>query len=211
MPGGDIHSGDPHSGNTHSGDRRCFVPIAPILGLAIAGAAALLASARLDAQTAPPGLPPVGTYAYTIRPDSSDDVKAAISRTVDPMSFLTRGIARGRLTKANPVPQRVTVRVGTDTVAIRFDDGNACTTPFDGDSVPYLSSITKERYMAHLVVAGDSVIESINAGDGIRRNAYVFLDSATRLRLVVTISSPKLPGPLRYSLLFARATPDTTH
>jgi hypothetical protein len=191
----------------------------------------LLASglARLDAQTPtptdssaahtagaghappPPGLPPVGTYLFTVRPDSSDDVKAAINRTVDPMSFITRPIARGRLTKANPVPQRVTVRVGTDTVAIRFDDGNECITPFDGDSVPYTSSVTKDTYMAHLVVAGDSVIESINAGDGIRRNAYVFLDSGNRLRLVVTISSPKLPGPLRYTLLFARATPETPH
>jgi len=178
---------------------------------AILGAAAILASARVDAQTAPPGLPPVGTYAYTIRPDSSDDVKAAINRTVDPMSFITRPIARGRLNKANPIPQRVTVRVGTDTVAFRFDDGNACVTPFDGDSVPYLSSVTKESYMAHVVAAGDSVVQAINASDGIRRNAYVFQDGATRLRLVVTISSPKLPGPLHYTLLFARATPDTTH
>jgi putative oxidoreductase len=149
-------------------------------------------------------LPPEGVYTYTLAPDSSDDIKQAVNRTVDPMSFITRPIARGRLNATNPTPQAVHVNVGGDTLGVAFDDGNPVVTPLDGTTVPWQSSLTHETYSVHSTTAGDTVSQFIAAPDGTRENSYVFLDHGQRLKLRVTVRSHRLPGPLVYDLLFRR-------
>jgi hypothetical protein len=150
-------------------------------------------------------LPPEGAYNYVLAPDSSDDIKAAVNKTVDPMSFITRPIARGRLNATNPTPQQVHVNVGGDTLGVAFDDGNPVVTPLDGSMVVWQSSLTHETYQVHATMQGDTVSQHIAAPDGIRQNAYRFLDHGDRLQVRVTVTSHRLPGPLVYDLLFRRA------
>ena len=45
---------------------------------------------------------------------------------------------------------------------------------------------------------------AITAPDGVRQNSYLFIDGGNRLRLRVTVTSHRLPGPLVYDLLFRR-------
>jgi putative oxidoreductase len=149
-------------------------------------------------------LPPEGVYTFTLAPDSSDDIKEAVNRTVHPMSFITRPIARGRLNATNPTPQQVHVNVGGDTLGVAFDDGNPVVTPLDGNTVPWQSSLTHETYQVHATMAADTVSQFIDAPDGTRENSYVFLDHGQRLKLRVTVRSHRLPGPLVYDLLFRR-------
>jgi hypothetical protein len=66
------------------------------------------------------------------------------------------------------------------------------------------SSDLKETNQAHAAVAGDTVRQTIVAGDGQRENAFIFTDGGTRLHLVVTVTSHRLPRPLTYELLFRR-------
>ena len=141
---------------------------------------------------------------YTLIPDSSDDIKAAVNQTVEHMSFVTRPIARGRLNKTNPLPQRVQVTQDQDTLAVAFDDGNPVITPLDGHAVPWQSSLTHEDYQAHAERSADTTAQVIVAPDGERKNAYVFSDDGTRLTLRVTVSSHRLPRPLVYTLRFRR-------
>jgi hypothetical protein len=75
----------------------------------------------------------------------------------------------------------------------------------NGDTVPYLSAITHETYKARYSPLGDTVSQTIADKDGVRRNTYVPLAAGQRLRLHVTVTSPRLPGPLNYQLLFAKA------
>ena len=149
-------------------------------------------------------LPPDGSFTYTLIPDSSGDVKAAINKTVDGMNFITRPIARGRLAKVNPVPHRVRVQLDKDTVSAAFDDGNPVVTPVSGEVVSWSNPLTHETNKAHAAVAGDTVRQTIVAGDGQRENAFIFTDGGTRLHLVVTVTSHRLPRPLTYELLFRR-------
>ena len=141
---------------------------------------------------------------YTLIPDSSDDIKVAVNRTVEHMSFITRPIARGRLNKTNPLPQHVQITQTNDTIAVAFDDGNPVSTPLNGDTVPWRSSLTHEDYQAHATRSGDTTSQVIVAPDGARTNAYVFTENGTRLELRVTISSHRLPQPLTYTLRFRR-------
>ncbi len=157
-------------------------------------------SASPTTQTKP--LPGPGTYRFTLVPDSSDDIRKAVNTTVQHMSFITRPIARGRLNKVNPTPQRVQIDVTRDTLAVAFDGGNPVITPLGGDTVSWTNSLTKEEDRAHATIAGDTVAQTIAAHDGQRENAYVFTDNGTRLRMHVTVTSPRLPRPLTYTLLF---------
>jgi hypothetical protein len=177
-----------------------------IVGLAVATVVATLPlGAQAPAAKPDANMPPPGSYVYTLLPDSSDDIKLAVNQTVEHMSFITRPVARGRLNKTNPTPKQVHVVVAPDTFSVTFDNGNAVATPINGDSVPYLSAITHEMYSARYSPVGDTISQTITSKDGARRNSFVFLDSGQRLRMHVTVTSPRLPGPLNYQLLFAKA------
>jgi hypothetical protein len=147
---------------------------------------------------------PPGTTTYTLMADSSDDIKAAVNQTVEHMSFITRPIARGRLNRTNPLPERVQVTASGDTLAVAFDGGNPVVTPLDGQPVPWRSSLTHEDYQAHVEQSADTTAQVIIAPDGERKNAYVFSPDGSRLELEVTVSSHRLPQPLRYTLRFRR-------
>jgi hypothetical protein len=179
--------------------------------LAVAFAAAPGAFAQkpdsASATTQAKPLPAPGTYRFTLVPDSSDDIRAAVNTTVQHMSFITRPIARGRLNKVNPTPQRVRIEVTRDTLAVAFDGGNPVITPLSGDTVSWTNSLTKEVDRTHATITGDTVAQTIAAHDGQRENAYVFTDTGTRLRMHVTVTSPRLPRPLTYTLLFRNAAP----
>ena len=171
------------------------------------------AAAPAAADTAPamPGtggtagsIPAGGSYTYTLAPDSSDDIKAAIDVTVSPMNFIVRGIARGRLTKVNPLPHSLRLRLAADTVSVAFDNGDPVVTPSDGAVVPWYNALAKETDKAHVAIAGDTLRETISASDGDRENAITFGDGGARLHLRVTVTSHRLPKPLTYQLLFRR-------
>lgn len=181
-------------------------------GLVVVAASVMASSARgQDSVAATAGAAgavlPEGTFTYALMPDSSGDVKAAINKTVDGMSFITRPIARGRLAKVNPIPHQVRIQLSKDTVSAAFDDGNPVITPVSGEVVPWSNSLTRETNKAHAAVSGDTVRQTIEAGDGQRENAFVFTDGGARLHLVVTVTSHRLPRPLTYELIFRREEP----
>jgi hypothetical protein len=150
------------------------------------------------------GTPAAGSYTYTLAPDSSDDIKAAINETVSPMNFIIRGIARGRLTKVNPRPHSLRLRLATDTVSVAFDSGDPVVTPSNGAVVPWYNALAKETDTAHVAISGDTLRQTISASDGDRENSISFGDGGARLHLRVTVTSHRLPKPLTYQLLFRR-------
>ena len=150
--------------------------------------------------------PSTGSFAYSLVPDSSDNIHDAINRTVGSMNFIVRPIARGRLNRTNPTPQHMHVDLWHDSVGVSFDDGNAVVTPYNGVTSLWQNSLTHETYQAHMLLVGDTICQFITAPDGVRENAYVFADSARRLYLRVTVTSHHLPKPLEYTLAFRRDT-----
>jgi hypothetical protein len=143
---------------------------------------------------------------YILVPDSSESIRAAIDTTVAHMSFITRPIARSRLSKINPTPQIVRVDVGSDSISVAFDEGSPVVTPLSGDTVSWRNPLTGELDEAHGMVAADTVRQIIMAQDGDRENALIFSDDGERLQLHVTVTSHRLPRPLVYDLVFHKAT-----
>ena len=162
----------------------------------------LLTGAQRGAVDADP--PPKGAAQYALMPDSSENIKAAIDTTVRHMNFIVRPIARSRLSKINPTPQRVRVDLETDSVSVAFDSGNPVVTPLNGQTVPWLNPLTGETNQAHAAVSGDTVRQTIIAHDGERENALIFSEDGQRLRLHVTVTSHRLPRPLIYDLMFRK-------
>ena len=148
--------------------------------------------------------PPKGAAQYALMPDSSESIKAAIDTTVRHMNFITRPIARSRLSKINPTPQRMRVDLEADTVSVAFDSGNPVVTPLNGQTVPWLNPLTGETNQAHATVSGDTVRQTIIAHDGERENALIFSEDGQRLRLHVTVTSHRLPRALVYDLMFRK-------
>ena len=146
----------------------------------------------------------MGATDYALMPDSSDNIHRAIDQTVAHMNFITRPIARGRLRKINPMPQRLHYEKRADTVSVAFDNGNPVVTPLDGDTVSWVNPLTHETDKAHVSIAGDTTKQTIVADDGERENALLFSDDGARLQVRVTVRSHRLPRPLVYDLLFRR-------
>jgi hypothetical protein len=169
-----------------------------------APASPVVAAGSIAVEPAPPRMPVAGSFSYTLLPDSSDNIDTAIDETVGPMSFIIRPIARGRLRRTNPTPQRVHIDVWQDSLGVAFDDGNPVITPLDGQPVPWVNSLTHETYQAHVVLIADTLRQTIAAPDGTRENAYLFVSGGERLHLRVTVTSHRLPKPLVYMLIFRR-------
>ena len=149
-------------------------------------------------------LPASGTYTYTLVPDSSDDVKAAVNRTVQHMSFLTRPTARRRLTRLNPIPEHVQLGITADSLWVTFDGLNPMVTPRDGSEVSWRCALNNDSYRIRAVQAGDTLEQVFTATDGERTNALVFDPESGRLAVHVTVTSHRLPQPLEYTLVFRR-------
>lgn len=145
-----------------------------------------------------------GTCVYTLIPEESDDVRAAIDRTVAHMLFLFRPIARHRLARTNRVPPHLTFAVRPDTITVTFEHANPIRTPRNGTPVPWVSGVSRETYSVHIAFAGDTLHQEILASDGAREDDFVFSDNGDRIGMHVTLRADRLPTPLAYTLVFRR-------
>lgn len=132
---------------------------------------------------------------------SEAQINEAISRAVADMSFLTRGIAADRLREKNPVRESVQTEVSGDRIAITYGDaryesrsGNWETVVATGEEVELLQT-----------ASGDAIYQTFRAEDGEKTTVYRFSPDGERLTLDITLTSPRLPAPLRYSLRYERA------
>jgi hypothetical protein len=143
-----------------------------------------------------------GTYVYALSPTESDDVRAAIERSIAHMGLIPRQIARHRLIRANRPPALITFAVGLDTLSVTFDGNNPMVTPLTGEAVPWLRRTTHETYEVHIAFAGDTLQQVIATDDGKRENDFLFLDGGATIEMLVTLRADRLPTPLRYQEVF---------
>jgi hypothetical protein len=143
------------------------------------------------------------TRMYDVLADSSDDINAAIERSVEHMNFIARPIARHRLRVANPLPRQLRIMMAADTITIQVGAEPPAALPRDGTAVPW-RSLGGDKCQASLTVAGDTLVKHVVAHGGQSEARFVLSDSGRRVREHVRISSPHLPKPVDYSVLFSR-------
>jgi hypothetical protein len=154
------------------------------------------------AATPPP--PDTGTAVFELVPERCDNVPAAIERTIRPMSWIIRPIARHRLLRTNRPPAHLTIHVREDSLVVTFEGHPPIVTPRDGSSAPWKSGVSRETYYVKSLLSGDTLHQTITASDGHRDDDFAFLDGGERLELHVVLEAEHLPGPLDYTLEFRR-------
>jgi hypothetical protein len=142
-----------------------------------------------------------GSYAFTA--EGSDDINRAIEQAVASMNFVTRPIARSRLRKVN-VPYR-TLRIShTPAQVTTIPDARApVVSPGDGSTVKWRRE-DGELFDVSTSWEGASLRQSFKADDGQRVNVYSLSPDGRTLTMHVTVTSPRLPKPITYSLRYAR-------
>jgi len=140
---------------------------------------------------------------------ASDDVTAAIERAVAQMSFVTRGIGRSRLRATNQPPADVRFALPPDSIVVQYAGQPELRARRDGSPREWRNA-AGEPFQARVTVAtapdGSVTVRQVfEAEDGRRENAWRLDGAGSLLTLEVTVSSPRLPQPLRYRHIFRGA------
>jgi hypothetical protein len=142
---------------------------------------------------------------WTLNRQASDNIATAINTTVARMNFVTRPIARGRLTRTNAPYGRVHVEYTQDRVTLRFDERAPMVTPSNGTPIQWRRE-DGEMFALSTEWENGRLEQTFKAEDGQRVNVFSVSEDGNTLTLDVTVSSPRLPQPLRYKLVYNRAS-----
>lgn len=142
-----------------------------------------------------------GTYEYV--PEKSASVSKAIDKAVEKMNFIKRPIARSRLTKTNTPYQRIRIEFGTSDAEITYDARKPIRMPLNGEPIKWTRD-DGEIFDVSATVDGGKLLQTYKAQDGTRVNSFS-KDSSEALHLEVEVSSPQLPQPVRYLLVYRLA------
>ena len=141
---------------------------------------------------------------WVINRQASDNVTQAINTAVARMSFITRPIARGRLTRTNPVYQRLVLNYTEQQVSTVFDQRHAIESPANGQPIKWTRE-DGEKFDLSTEWQQGRLVQTFRAEDGSRTNTYSVSADGRTLTMHVVIRSPKLPAPVQYNLVFNKA------
>lgn len=151
--------------------------------------------------------PPAGLYRFV--PEESEPIEEEIDRAVSHMSFLVRGIARGRLRGANRPIEWIRIAYPGDTVwvSVRSDEPPIMS-PRGGAVVDYRRA-DGEVVKVRTELAPGAIGQFFDSGDGDKRMVYRMRPDG-RLALEVEVLSEKLRDPFTYTWVYRPVEePDT--
>lgn len=140
---------------------------------------------------------------FTLNRQASDNVRQAIDAAVARMNFVTRPIARGRLVRTNAAYERVVIAFDQREVTVTFDQRAAIKSPANGTPIKWTRE-DGEVFDLSTEWENGRLEQTFKAEDGQRVN--VFSVDGNTLTMNVTITSPRLSAPLRYKLVYNRAS-----
>lgn len=149
-----------------------------------------------------PAQNPELTGSYNLVAAESDDVKAAIEEAVRGMNFITRPIARGRLTRTNQPYRRITIQQAGDEVTIITDE-RPIVARADGNPMEWTREDGEVMDLTTRWV-GTTLEQTFVADDGQRSNAFTLSPDGRTLEMLVTITSPRLDKDVRYTLRYRK-------
>lgn len=145
-----------------------------------------------------------GTFRYAGGQAQRDNLAAAIEAAAMEMNALIRGIARKRLTEANPVREQMSFVVEGTKVTATFAAGRTITGTIGGPKVAWTSDSGKPLTVMFSLVKGRLIMD-FKAEDGGRRSTFTLDESGDKLTMSVTVTSERLTNPLKYALTYRRS------
>ncbi|HKX31117.1 MAG TPA: hypothetical protein VJ302_25740 [Blastocatellia bacterium] len=145
----------------------------------------------------------VGTWkiADPLREEEAQ-IKTAIYQATEEMSFLTRGIARGRLISTQKPPKQIRMRRQNEMFVIHSDPFPAMSLPLSGKAIK-----NEDRMIRVSLEAGGErpTLHYISETEqGKQENVYRLQDNGQSMLMEVTVDSPHLPARVKYKLRFTR-------
>ena len=186
------------------------------MGLQTATVAWLALAAPAVAQT-PPAAPPAaqpapapdprarlaGTYSYAGGARERQALEQAIERTIADMNFITKPIARGRLRDKNPVHPTITIQFPAGLIDVRMAGRSPLRSPDNGSPAPG-QGLSNEAIRVTQRIQGATLVTATTSDEGGRRIEFTPAPDGRSLVVRVTVTSPRLPMPLRYQLTYRR-------
>jgi hypothetical protein len=140
---------------------------------------------------------------YRLDPAASDDVKPVIDKVVASMNFITRPIARSRLAKGTKAAPTVEIAYDEREIVVTFEPKNPVRMPSSGATVSWTRE-DGETFQVNAQWKGAELSQTFKASDGDRNNVFRLDPSGDKLLMLVTLSSPQLPAPVQYTLVYRR-------
>lgn len=144
-----------------------------------------------------------GSFTYVGGQAQRDQVAVAIEATVMALNVLFRPIARKRITAGNPLREQISIAVVGKTVSVSFGADRKISGPFDGAAVSWTDEAGSPLKVTFSLVKGRIIMHCQGEG-GARRNVFTLDESGDTLTMSVTMSSDRLPVPVKYALTYRR-------
>lgn len=142
-----------------------------------------------------------GTYVADAA--ASEDIGRVIDAATASMSFIKRPIARKRLRATNPPTRTIDIMMRGDTLELVADSSVSVATIPNGAPIRWSGFKGEAMTVTTSLEAG--VLDYVfDAKDGRRHNRYHLREDGA-LELTVTLTSPRLPGPVTYVRVFRRS------
>ena len=141
--------------------------------------------------------------AYVLDAQASDDVAKAIDTVVARMPAWKRPFARSRLSRTAEPAQQLTIAYSGSEVTITMDSRPPTRSPIDGGFADWMTP-AGEKMKVSTTSDGGRLRRVFEAKDGRRVDTFSSNAGAVTLTLDSEISSPELPQPLGYKLVYRR-------
>jgi hypothetical protein len=138
-----------------------------------------------------------GTWTLVSTPDLAKAIEAAIA----PLNPLVRPFARARLARANTPCTTLRIDPDPDGITIQTDQRAPQHVPADGRPMVWTRN-DGEKLFISARLDQDDLVQTFRTRDGERTTVFHPDPASHTLTLKVTVTSPRLPNPLVYTLVY---------
>lgn len=150
---------------------------------------------------------------WTLNREQSDDLNAKINTAVARMNVIVRQIARPRLRSTNTAYPQLVITHDATNVRVDMQGRPSVSSPANGQPVLW----HRETGRTCTQMRGDCVRvttewqngalhQAFQAEDGRRVNVYTVSADGNTMTMNVTVTSPRLPQPFTYRLVYDKAS-----
>ena len=148
--------------------------------------------------------------AWALDREQSDDIDAKINASLAGMNVVVRQVARPRLRQTNVPYPRLIFSFG-ENVGVDMPGYPSVSSPANGQPVFWHRRTglpcTEMRRSCMVVTTtweDQALVQTFRSEDGQRQNVFTVSPDGTTLTMVATMTSPRLPAPLVYRLVYTR-------
>jgi hypothetical protein len=149
---------------------------------------------------------------WSLDREQSDDVNVKINASISRMNVVVRQIARPRL-RATNIPYPQLIFAFDQDVRVDMPGYPSVASPMDGAPVLWHRRTGRECPAVHgscvevtTTWEEGRLIQTFRSLDGQRQNVFVVSADGATLTMAVTMTSPRLPAPLTYRLVYTRGS-----